>query len=197
MIIIATTTQVSIASKSQVSIAKNFTRVIKWITIWTQQLFVLCKILGKYNIYDELIIGLRVLKYCLSSLSRLTSQTPASGSSDFVNHSYDFRFSFLFCPCWWHRRLDQFDRTVSGKTADWTEIHLATSKFLVRSLFILNIFKKKHTPLSWQPSPVHNLFSGLRSSYPRWINFYLKAIFFLCILRVRICPKRIKNAKWV
>ena len=136
MMTIATTTQVSIATTSQVSIAKSFTRVIKWITMWTQQLFVLCKILGKYNIYDELIIGLRVLKYCLSSLSRLTSQTPASGSSDFVNHSYDFRFSFLFCPCWWHRRLDQFDRTVSDKIADWTEIHLATSKFLVRSLFI-------------------------------------------------------------
>ena len=53
------------------------------------QLFVLSKILRKCNIYDLLLIELRVVRFSLYSWS--TNGTPASRLSDFVNHSYDYR----------------------------------------------------------------------------------------------------------
>ena len=68
---------------------------------------------------------------------------------------------FLFCPCWWERRLTKFERTVSHKIPGLTDWHLGTLKFFVCSLNILNKSDKHFLCF-------HDSFHGLEAH----IHFY-------------------------
>ena len=85
---------------------------------------------------------------------------------------------FLFCLCWWERRLTEFDRTVSDKITGLTDWHLGTLKFFVRALNILNKSDKHFLPF-------HDLFNGLEAHIH--FGFHLeKYIFIITFTSVKI-----------
>ena len=84
---------------------------------------------------------------------------------------------FLFCPCWWERRLTEFDRTVSDKIPGLTDWHLGTD---VCSLNILNKSDKHFLPF-------HDLFHGLEAHIH--LDFHLEKGIFI----ITFTPGKIKE----
>ena len=83
---------------------------------------------------------------------------------------------FLFYPCWWERRLTEFDRTVSDNITGLTDWHLRTLKFFVCSLNILNKSGKHFLPF-------HDSFLGLEAQI--YFDFHLeKNTYLLPVLRL-------------
>ena len=78
---------------------------------------------------------------------------------------------FMFCPCWWERRLTEFDRTVSDKIPGLTDWHLGTLKFFVCSLNILSKSDKHFLPF-------HDSFQGLEDH----IHFHFHSAKYIFII---------------
>lgn len=87
----------------------------------------------------------------------------------YLHAECDFRY-FLFCPCWWERRLNEFDRTVSYKKAGLTDWNVGTLKFLVCWLNILNKSDKHYLPF-------HDSFYGLEAHIH--LDFHLGKYIFI------------------
>ena len=97
----------------------------------------------------------------------------------------------MFCPCYWKRRFNEFDSTVS---TDSTDCPLEKLRLLVRWLIKIN---RKNTwyHCNFYLFIIH--FPGLEAHIH--FHLYTKSFSLLCIIRLRIFifPETFKNAKWV